>query len=402
MSIKLAVAGRPQIVLDDENISLGSDPGCSVAFPDHADVKPKHAVIRSIAGRWLIEVRQAESVFIGTSDPKRMHWLTAGDVIRLTENGPSITFQPTTDGAASPQVRAAPPTEEMRPPAAPARARESDVILPPDSDELVLAAEPAPTAKSTASSKAKTKPLSSAIIPTLKSPPDDAQDTAKAPTSKTIRTTKPSSSAIIPTLKTPPKSASEASVAPLSTTIPTTKPSVPKATRTQPPSSTTIPTTKPPASKTIRTQPPSSTTINTQETSDAIPAVKKPKQPLSRTDAGSPAAKARRTKSGEISTFDPSITTEPDAKVPVLQRLSSWEIPIPPELAEEESEGAFGGRGRKSKKSQQEDIKFIKKIVISCAAFALGVLILYHGYRELRRALNGPGYGAPQTSMAVS
>jgi len=387
MSIKLAVAGRRQIVLDAENISLGSDPGCSVTFPDHADVKPKHAIIRSIAGRWLIEVRQAESVFIGTSDPKRMHWLTAGDVIRLTENGPPITFQPTTDGAASPQVKAAPSTQEKRPRAAEPRARMADVILAPDSDEIIPATESAATAKP--SSKPKMKPPSSAIIPTLKSSREETPDAAKAPTSRTVRTTKPSSSAIIPVLKTPPTSF-EAPQAPLSTTIPATKPPAPKTTRTQPLSSTTIPTRRPP----------SSTTIKTPGSSDSIPTAKKSQTPLSRTDASSPTAKARRTKTSEFPTFDPSIMTEPDAKVPVLQRLSSWEIPIPPELAEEESEGAFAGRGRKSKKGQEADIKFIKKNVISCAAFALAILILYHGYRELKRALNGPGYGVPQTSMA--
>ena len=71
MSIKLAIAGRPPIELYDENITLGSDPGCTVSFPEASGVKSKHAVIRMIAGRWLVEIREGESIFDGDTEPKR-------------------------------------------------------------------------------------------------------------------------------------------------------------------------------------------------------------------------------------------------------------------------------------------------------------------------------------------
>ncbi len=92
MPIKLAITGRPAIEIDVENITIGSDRSCTVAFDD-STVMPKHAVIRKIAGRWLIEVRDAASIFVGGpfghTKPKRLHWLVPGDQIRLTENGPA-------------------------------------------------------------------------------------------------------------------------------------------------------------------------------------------------------------------------------------------------------------------------------------------------------------------------
>ena len=97
MPIKLAITGQPAIEIDVENITIGSDRSCTVTLDD-ATVMPKHAVIRKIAGRWLIEVREAPAVFVGgppgPTESKRLHWLLPGDQIRLTENGPAITFEP--------------------------------------------------------------------------------------------------------------------------------------------------------------------------------------------------------------------------------------------------------------------------------------------------------------------
>ena len=102
MPIKLAISGRPAIEIDVENITIGSDRSCTVAFDD-STVMPRHAVIRKIAGRWLIEVREAPAVFIGGpfghTEPKRLHWLVPGDQIHLTENGPAMTFEPPNSSA---------------------------------------------------------------------------------------------------------------------------------------------------------------------------------------------------------------------------------------------------------------------------------------------------------------
>lgn len=94
MSITLAITGRPSIVVDEQEISLGSASHCTIPFYDQAGVEPKHAVIRMVAGRWLIETRDGSAVYLADGAPKRLQWLKPGDVIRLIPDGPSVTFQP--------------------------------------------------------------------------------------------------------------------------------------------------------------------------------------------------------------------------------------------------------------------------------------------------------------------
>ncbi len=105
MSITLAISGKPPIEIDVEPITIGSDPAETVAFAGDPRVKLRHAVIRRVAGRWLVEVREAESIQVGSAAPARLHWLNPGDVIRLVDGGPEITFQP---AGASPKPFAAP------------------------------------------------------------------------------------------------------------------------------------------------------------------------------------------------------------------------------------------------------------------------------------------------------
>lgn len=174
MSIKLAVAGHPAIDVSDETIALGSDPSCTVCLPESSGAMPKHAVIRKIAGRWLIEVRDGEAIFVGDSEPKRLFWLNSGDVIRLTEEGPAITFKTSDEEPVSL------PTPALRP--APADIMR-DVILPADSDPLIPV----------------NKPRSSASIPVPKPPSSGTIKVPKSGSSATIKTTQPPSSSTMRT-----------------------------------------------------------------------------------------------------------------------------------------------------------------------------------------------------------
>lgn len=94
MSIALAVSGMPLRVIDAETITIGSDPAATVVLAGDDRIRPRHAVIRKVAGRWMVEARDADSVRVGDLDPARLHWLSAGDVIEVVENGPKIVFQP--------------------------------------------------------------------------------------------------------------------------------------------------------------------------------------------------------------------------------------------------------------------------------------------------------------------
>ena len=375
MSIKLAVAGRPPIVIEDEYITLGNGPGCSVTFPETPDVKSKHAIIHLVAGRWLLEAREADSVFVGSNDPKRTHWLNQGDVIRLSEDCPPITFHlaneersPVTEDAPLIIAETQPPVKEKRRPA-------SDVVLAPDSDPIIPTTKPALASKPPASATQKTtKQPSSAIIQIPKSPSSSNTEVPKAPSSTEIKSPK----------------------APSSTTIPTK----------QPPSSTTIPTRRPPSSTTIPTkQPPSSTMIPTKQplSSTGIPTKQPPSSMSIKTtkSASSDSIPARKGRSEGQVPAQSNDSDEPTAKVPVLKRMSSWEAPIVEandKDAEDDWEGGSKPRGRK--RGDDADMKFIKMVVIRFIVSVVGLVILWHGYKEVRKALSAPKY--TPTSMIVS
>jgi hypothetical protein len=94
MAIVLAISGRPPLEVDAESVTIGSDPAGTIALSGDERIKPRHAVIRRVAGRWLVEARECDFLQVGQSEPARVHWLNPGDVIHLAENGPDITFQP--------------------------------------------------------------------------------------------------------------------------------------------------------------------------------------------------------------------------------------------------------------------------------------------------------------------
>jgi hypothetical protein len=139
MAIALAVSGRPQLLIDSETITIGSDPANSVVLTGDDRIKPRHAVIRRVAGRWLVEAREGESFQVGSLEPARLHWLSPGDVIRLVPNGPEITFQPPDEKPPAAASQFSPVTATIPLPASPAPPpfRPSETIAPaPTHDPL--------------------------------------------------------------------------------------------------------------------------------------------------------------------------------------------------------------------------------------------------------------------------
>ena len=93
MPIRLKIDGKI-VEFADDSVMLGSDPTCNVALHETNDLAARHAVIRKIAGRWIVEVREGSFIQVGDEPKSRMQWLSKGDVIRLTDDGPEITFEP--------------------------------------------------------------------------------------------------------------------------------------------------------------------------------------------------------------------------------------------------------------------------------------------------------------------
>lgn len=127
-----------QIEFAGEEIAIGRDAAAPLSLAGDQRVQPKHAVLRRVATRWLIEAADGVTIRVGDGRPTKVAWLNPGDVIHLSESGPTLTFCP--NGAA--------PVPMTASPAVPAAAPEKVSLL--DDSGPIRLAKPAPENKPTA------------------------------------------------------------------------------------------------------------------------------------------------------------------------------------------------------------------------------------------------------------
>jgi pSer/pThr/pTyr-binding forkhead associated (FHA) protein len=82
-----------RVTIDADRISVGGDKHCQLCLSDDR-VQPQHARIHKIAGRWIVESQGDWLVQVNEGQPGRKSWLKPGDVIRLSQLGPEIVFEP--------------------------------------------------------------------------------------------------------------------------------------------------------------------------------------------------------------------------------------------------------------------------------------------------------------------
>ena len=113
LATALFVIGLPsgrQVVVDKLPAVIGSAPDAVVRIEGHAGVKPRHACIRRVGNRWIIEADGDGLVQIGNGPPARMHWLQSGDVVALTSAGPAIRFELPRSSVRDPASAVVPPS----------------------------------------------------------------------------------------------------------------------------------------------------------------------------------------------------------------------------------------------------------------------------------------------------
>lgn len=350
MPIKLHFAGRPPIELSDEQITLGSDPANTVNIPAGPTIRPNHAVIRLIDGRWIIEVRDAESFFVTGTGQKKAHWLNSGNVIRFADDGPVVKIELSEEVAPLSEAepvrrnqRDVSKSEEALSGGDRPRVRPSDVILLPDSDDE---------------------------IPVADAPLKLAEDRPRP------------SGANIDFLK-PPKSGSDSSdqLPPPTVTIRASKA----------PTSTTIPVIDSAKSGTVRTPRSASGEIPTSRSASKS----------GKTDSNIPAKSPRRSASSAQIPVTRSDPNEAPAGTPVLKRLSSWEAPVPKNEDDDDmlSVGETIGRRRKG---NDADVEWIKMVVLRCAGVGLVVLLAWLCVRELWKAMTPVNHPVPTVSVIMT
>lgn len=83
---------------------------------------PRHAVLREVQGKWLIESVCDQALTVGDGRPTRLAWLGSGDRIRIGPSGPVLLFEMAATGpAAAPLASASAPTSVPRGSAPPSR-----------------------------------------------------------------------------------------------------------------------------------------------------------------------------------------------------------------------------------------------------------------------------------------
>jgi hypothetical protein len=95
MSIILQLPSGQRISVEASAIVIGRGPSCNVALTGDGRVQPRHATIRKMAGKWMVQSEGDWLIRVGNGVPGGKAWVNPGEEIHLTETGPIIVFMPT-------------------------------------------------------------------------------------------------------------------------------------------------------------------------------------------------------------------------------------------------------------------------------------------------------------------
>ncbi len=109
MAITVLAPGNNTLTADSDSALIGRDATCAISLPDETNLNPVHAEIKKFAGRWLIESQGDWLIQVGAESPGRKCWLKPGDVIRLTQSGPELIFEPVIAESKAETKSSAPP-----------------------------------------------------------------------------------------------------------------------------------------------------------------------------------------------------------------------------------------------------------------------------------------------------
>ena len=100
---------------DADTISVGRATENAISLPHDERLAPLQAILKCVAGRWIVEAQGGGSVRVGNGRAAQFAWINPGDVIHLTESGPELVFEPGS-AVASRRPRAVSATTRRRSP----------------------------------------------------------------------------------------------------------------------------------------------------------------------------------------------------------------------------------------------------------------------------------------------
>jgi hypothetical protein len=171
ITIKLPSGERREI--SQERILIGRGARCRICLPDAGHLQSEHARLRKIADRWMVESRGDWLIRVGNDAPAKFGWLKTGDVIRLSQDGPELVFEPAHEDvvlAALENPAELAPAHAMPPPL-PARVAATQTILPPLPDHAASRPTPPPLPSQQTPSRSTPPPLPRHNSPSRPMPP---------------------------------------------------------------------------------------------------------------------------------------------------------------------------------------------------------------------------------------
>ena len=94
MSITVELSNCRRITVEKNSATIGQGPGADIVVKS-TELQPIHAKISKVAGKWMVESEGDWLLQVGDGVPGRKQWLEPNQVVRLTETGIRIIFEPT-------------------------------------------------------------------------------------------------------------------------------------------------------------------------------------------------------------------------------------------------------------------------------------------------------------------
>ncbi len=93
MAIIVELPDGQRIQVERDSATIGRGPGADIVVSS-MEIEPLHAKIRKLAARWIVESAGDWCLQVGDGIPGRKLWLRPGEVLRLSESGISVVFEP--------------------------------------------------------------------------------------------------------------------------------------------------------------------------------------------------------------------------------------------------------------------------------------------------------------------
>ena len=173
MSITIQLPSGERRAISQDRILIGRGSHCPIQLPDSGHLQNEHARLRKIADRWMIESRGDWLIRVGKDAPAKFAWLKTGDVIRLSQDGPDLVFEPAHDDvvlAGLEKPIEAVPTTKMPPPL-PSKISSFQATPPPLPSESSSRTSSPPPLPQSAPSRRTPPPLPGQESPSRPKPP---------------------------------------------------------------------------------------------------------------------------------------------------------------------------------------------------------------------------------------